>query len=566
MYFQALVFLSLQSLTAAAALSLEQRQAPTGTPIIPCSSLTAPAVPGATVVSLKAAEVHNFTAKTGIQGPQGSPQANQTFPPFSFCDVNVTLTHGNDSLLLEVWLPLTGWNGRFQGTGGGGFIAGTFASAMAPEVVNGYVAASTDAGLRPMSFDGSTIKFDQQLLKNFASLSVHEMAIIGKNLTQAFYGKPPSFSYWNGCSTGGRQGYMEAQRFPEDFDGILAVAPAINWAKFLLSEMWPFAVQNSGAGFIPQCALEALVAKSVAECDMDDGAKDNLISDPQSCRFDASAMMGTNFSCNGTAGKVTQQHVDVYSKILSGPMGDNGTQLWFGFLPGTDPTVLSQAQPFSLASGWFNNLVAKSNVAQSTTMNNIPELFSSSEAQFGVALDTDSPDLTAFRNAGGKMLTWQGLSDQLIPPQGTINYRQKVEALMGGGAAVDSFYRLFFAPGVQHCAGGSGPQPVSVLDTLVAWVETGVPPETLPARTAGSKVTRNLCKYPLTLSYKGTGDIAKADSWNCVDANVTQSETTIGNSSSTSQSENGAWSLRDTNGHVMMLTAGAAVASLLWLI
>ncbi|KAH8890260.1 feruloyl esterase B [Thozetella sp. PMI_491] len=523
MHVNAFAFLSLHGLAAAATARLQPRQAQGTKPVIACASLKAPAVPGATVVSINATEVHNFElpAGGGLAGVPSAPaRENGTATGLSFCDVNVTLTHGNDSVRIEVWLPLENWNGRFQGTGGGGFIAGTFASALAPEVASGYAAASTDAGLRPMSFDGSTIKFDQQLLKNFASLSVHEMAVVGKNLTAAFYGKAPDFSYWNGCSTGGRQGYMEAQRFPDDFDGILAVAPAINWARFVPAEMWPFVLQNSQRDFMPTCVMNAMVAKHVAACDKDDGAEDNVISDPQSCRFDVSTLVGVEVGCNGTTRKVTEQQVDVYKNILAGPTAENGTQLWFGFLPGTNPSALSRQQPFSLASGWINNLVAKSNVAQSVTMTNFSDLFASSEVQFGTILNTDSPDLTAFRNAGGKLLTWQGLSDQLIPPQGTINYRQKVEAMVGDAAAADSFYRLFFAPGVAHCAGGSGAQPVGVLDTLVNWVEKGMAPETLSAKTANS--TRNICKYPLTSRYRGSGDVSRAESWDCLTGSWTR--------------------------------------------
>ena len=521
----------------AAAVQIRGRQVPSASPAVPCASLQAPTVPGATVTSIQAAEVRNFTMPSfGGSGLPGTSNPGNA-APLSFCDVNVTLTHGNDSVRIEVWLPLTGWNGRFQGTGGGGFIAGTFASAMAPEVAAGYAAASTDAGLQPMSFDSTGIQFDQQLLTNFASLSVHEMALVGKNLTQAFYGKPASFSYWNGCSTGGRQGYMEAQQYPNDFDGILAAAPAINWAKFVPSEMWPFVVQNSGGQFIPDCVLDMLIANTIKACDNDDGVQDGIISDPLACQPNTTAMINTNFNCQGSSGKVTQQHVDMYNKILAGPAAQDGTQLWFGFLPGTNTTMLTrQSRPFSLASGWFDNLVAKADVAQRVTMTNFTGLFSSSEAQFGALLDTDNPDLTAFRNAGGKLLTWQGLSDQLIPPQGTINYRQKVEALMGGGANVDSFYRLFFAPGVMHCAGGNGAQPVSVLDTLVNWVEKGAVPDTLPAKTFDAKTTRNICRYPLVQKYSGSGDVNSAASWTCIEGGVRQQQTTAGDVSSSANS------------------------------
>lgn len=497
-------------------------------PAIACASLQPPTIPSATVLSIQAAERRNFTAPSG-GGPAGPPGAGPQ-PTLNFCDVNVTLTHGNDSVRIEVWLPLLpgAWNGRFQGTGGGGFIAGTFGPTLAPQVAAGFAAASTDAGVRPASFDGSGIAFTDQTRINFAFLAVHEMALVGKAVAAQFYGVAPRFSYWNGCSTGGRQGYMEAQSFPEDFDGILAAAPAINWDKFCPAEFWPFQVQSEAREFVPQCVFTALTEANVRACDGLDGALDGLIGDPSVCRFDANSVVGTAVQCNGTSMTISPSQAMIYNRILSGPKDVNGTQLWFGVTPGTDLTFLSGTTPFNLGATWLDTFV--SNTAQTSgrlggnrtlSAQEYINLFkASTSSAFGLLLATDNADLSRLRASGSKLLSWHGLADPIIMPQGTFDYRRRVEAMMGGAAAVDEFYRLFTAPGVGHCGGG-GPSPnnSAVLEVLIDWVENGVAPETLPATTVSNgavTVSRNLCRFPLVAQFRGNGNVNSSDGWTCV--------------------------------------------------
>ncbi|KAI1344217.1 feruloyl esterase B [Xylariaceae sp. FL0016] len=496
-----------------------------------CASLTAPEVSGASVVSITAAE------RRGVQMAFSTTSLD-------ICDVNVTLTHGtaNDKVRIEVWMPLEGWNGRFQGTGGGGFIAGTFGIAMAPAVADGYAAASTDAGLAT-TFDGKSnspngssnaasgtaLGTNTQLLTNFASLSYHEMAIVGKALTKSFYGNAPSFSYWNGCSTGGRQGMSEAQAFPDDFDGILAMAPAINWNQFVTAELWPYAVMNSAQEFPSACVFNALQQATITSCDANDGARDQLIADPAACDFDSQTIVGQSVTCDGATEKITSAQAAVYSQILQGPIAANGTQLWFGLEPGTSPTTLATTEPFSLPATWIQDIVDKGsgNVnISAVNVDTFPDVLQLSETTFADIIATNNPDLSAFKAAGGKLLTWHGLADQLIFPQGTFDYVERVQAAMGGREAVDEFYRVFAAPGVQHCAGGTGPEPSGALDALVSWVENGTAPDTLAASktTMNATVTRNLCRFPMVLQYKGSGDINAADSWACVNSSATQAD------------------------------------------
>ncbi|CAK7198041.1 hypothetical protein SEUCBS139899_000699 [Sporothrix eucalyptigena] len=543
------------------------------TPATGCASLTAPTVANATVVAMQAMPMTAVPVRL----------ANGTVMELSFCDVNVTLTHGaaGDRVRVEVWLPLeeTAWNGRFQATGGSGFEAGLFASALGPAVAEGYAAASTDAGVGitgnfPLQANATTA-LTTQLLTNFASLSVHEMAVVGKALVQQLYGKPAAKSYFTGCSTGGRQGMMEAQRYPADFDGILSASPAINWDRLLAAMLWPFsALQQQfppgGTGeVVPQCVLDAFQGGVLSACDALDGVKDGIIAQPGSCTFDPTTLVGRGIACSNAGGgsgnsstgatsiTITAAHAAVFSKILAGPKSPNGQQLWYGLLPGATADLLASTTqngtaPFGLAATWLNNFVLgletinntfalkkasslplSDKSADTTALANAQaytNVFQQSQQMFDVLIGTDNPDLREFEAAGGKMLSWHGLADQLVFPNGTFDYIQRAMDLLDANA-VDGFFRVFSAPGVQHCGGGSGAVPTDPLTALVSWVENGTAPDTLPAmRTASvlgtnttltgnntsSVITRNLCRYPQMMVYSGSGDGSLAADWQCI--------------------------------------------------
>ncbi|CAK7236715.1 hypothetical protein SBRCBS47491_009732 [Sporothrix bragantina] len=570
--------------TAAATVSAQGTTPATG-----CADLTAPTVANATVVAMQSMPMTAVPVR----------MANGTVMSLSFCDVNVTLTHGNtgDRVRIQTWLPLTqaDWNGRFQATGGSGFEAGLFAAALGPAVAQGYAASSTDAGVGTTgSFpvqNNATAALTMQLLTNFGSLSVHEMAVVGKALVQQLYGQPANKSYFTGCSTGGRQGMMEAQQFPSDFDGILSASPAINWDRLLAAMLWPFsALQQQfppgGTGeVVPQCVLDAFQGGVMSACDELDGVKDGIIAQPGLCTFDPTTLVGRGIACsnNGNSGAssnnsatsitITAAHAAVFSKILVGPISPNGQQLWYGLLPGATPDLLASTTqngtaPFGLAATWLNNFVLgletvnntfalknaqtlKARSTDTTALANVQaytNVFQQSQQMFDVLLGTDNPDLRAFEAAGGKMLSWHGLADQLVFPNGTFDYVQRTMDLLDA-TAVDGFFRVFSAPGVQHCGGGPGAMPSDPLAALVTWVENGTAPDTLPAMrmatvagvnataaangTTASVITRNLCRYPQMMVYSGSGDANLAASWMCtsgpnqkVISQTTASETT----------------------------------------
>ncbi|MGW5606441.1 tannase/feruloyl esterase family alpha/beta hydrolase [Streptomyces sp. NPDC003753] len=471
-----------------------------------------------------------------IQGT-GVLQGTVTDVP-AFCEVTVTLTHPGDGdhAKVRTWLPVSGWNGRFQGLGGAAYLAGDNNVGLATAVKNGYAATTTDAGVGDALDTSWALNSKGQvntaLLKNFASRSQHEAAVVGKEVVDAVYGKRASYSYFTGCSTGGRQGYMEAQRHPTDYDGILADAPAINWDEFEVATLWPQVVMNNEKTYPAPCEFKAFTDAAVRACDPLDGVEDGLVNDASRCDFDPRRLIGAKVVCNGKELTVTAADAAVVRKIWDGPRTPSGRKLWSGVPIGANLAALAgvsdpdangnvKGAPFQVPADWVRLWVAKdpSLDVSKITYSRFTRLFKQSEAEYDKVMGTDDPDLSAFLKSGGKLLTWHGQADQYIPTQGTVQYRQQVEREMGGPKRVDDFYRLFLAPNTDHCGLNGLDGSADGLAALTAWVEHGKAPATLPAtliNADGQTVTRDLCSYPSVSRYKGHGDTAAASSFRCV--------------------------------------------------
>ncbi|MFG2040652.1 tannase/feruloyl esterase family alpha/beta hydrolase [Dactylosporangium sp. NPDC048998] len=478
-----------------------------------CPAVARPQVPGARILTVAVAGHPGGVAFLSDGGHlvTGVP---------AFCDVTVVLTHpgAGDRVRVRLWLPRTRWNGRFQAVGGGGFSAGGSERTLIPAIRGGYAAASTDAGDRTASSGRPDWALDpdgtvnEGLLTNFAYRSVHEMSIVGKQVTAGFYGRPAAYSYWNGCSTGGRQGLMEAQRYPSDFDGIVAAAPAINWDRLTVAQFWPQVVMHDAGVYPTACAFDAFNRAAISACDAEDGVTDGIIGRPERCAFDPGTLVGRTIVCHGRRVRIGQADADIVRKIWDGPRSTSGRQLWYGLLRGTPFTPLAattkspfgprHGAPFPVADNWIKYFLEQRPGFDTSTIGHVgfERLFQRSRARYHAVMGTDDPDLSAFRAAGGKLITWQGLADRVVFPQGTIDYRRRVEAFMGGADATDRFYRVFLAPGVGHCGGGPGPVPIDPLAALVDWVEHGHAPDRLPAATTGAMgrntTTTDLCRYP----------------------------------------------------------------------
>ncbi|MFE6104360.1 tannase/feruloyl esterase family alpha/beta hydrolase [Streptomyces laurentii] len=498
-----------------------------------CSTVTVPAPEGTAVEGVVAVDRPAGTVDVPEITPL--PAAHITDVP-AFCDVTVTLTHPGegDHAKVTVWLPKEGWNGRLQTIGGSAFAAGDYGTGLAGAVKDGYAAATTDAGVKTYldtswALDGKG-QVDRPLLKNFASRSEHEAAVVAKQVIGDYYGKAASYAYFNGCSTGGRQGYAEAQRHPDDYDGILANAPAVNWDEFEVATLWPQVVMNNEKTYPSGCAFDAFNTAAVKACDPLDGVKDGLVENPGRCDFDPRRLIGTTLECEGKQVTITAADAAVVRKIWDGPRTTSGKKLWSGvpvgadlaypFLAGTLPDADGELKgaAFPVPASWVASWLKKQPGFDVSTITyaQFTELFRQSQAEYDKVIGTDEPDLSAFRASGGKMLTWHGQQDQLIPTQGTVTYRQRVERTMGGAERVDDFYRVFLAPGAAHCALTGQTDDLGVLR---AWVEEGKAPTTLTATltdSTGKQVTRDLCAYPKESHYRGHGDPATADSFRCV--------------------------------------------------
>jgi Tannase and feruloyl esterase len=445
------------------------------------------------------------------------------------CRVTAITTHPptGDKVTIWVGIPTSNWNGRFLGTGGGGFLGGMEAGVNQP-VALGYASGATDTGHAggsgSFALDAKG-RLNWQAIRDNAHVGIHDMTVTGKALTQAMYGEAPRYSYFYGCSTGGRQGLMEAQRYPQDYNGIVAGAPAINWPKLMMQSIWGTLQMKVAGDAVPACKLAAATEAAIQACDALDGVKDGVIGDPESCHYDPKALIGTTA---GSCGTFTQADADVIRKIWDGPRNPDGSFLWYGQTRGADIRALAatrgdppKAQAFPFTVDWLKYWITQNPQYDWTTItpDSYERFWDQSLEEFGTVIGTDNPDLTAFRDRGGKAIVWHGLADQLITPDGSIDYYKRVQQEMGGAKKTSQFARLFLAPGVGHCGGGAGPTPYGQLDDLLSWVENGKAPSTLTAarrdRTGAITESRPLCPYPLVAKYKGSGSTDDAANFSC---------------------------------------------------
>jgi len=426
---------------------------------------------------------------------------------------------------VNIWvgLPMQGkWNGRLESEGGGGYVG--LVAEPTKSVQAGYVGVQTDTGHPDPSDPELRGDFGMlspgvpnvDLQKDFAYRSEHLMAVIGKQLAQSFYGQAPAHSYWNGCSTGGRQGLRMAQDFPADYDGILAGAPAIHWDRFQAYQIWPQMVMKELAGGpISSEKKKLATSAAIAACDA---------ANPHVCKYSAAADKNiTRAACNSSDNScLTTGEATAIDRIWNGATDSKGKLLWPGLERGASLDGLAGPKPFGIAvnSPRYWVYFDPNWDWHTLTFANYDQFFQKSVQVVGPLMASDSPNLSAFRARGGKMITWHGLADPLIMPQGTVLYYDSVKKFFGKDYGdVQQFYRLFMAPGVGHCGGGDAPQPVDVFQSVVNWVERGeAPTQILASQTlpGGSTRTRPLCPYPSRAQFSGHGSTDDAANYACV--------------------------------------------------
>lgn len=460
----------------------------------------------------------------------------------NFCNVTVTYTHPgwNDSVNVNTFLPFE-WNGRFLANGGGGFVTGSPQTAMLTMLLGqtqAYAQSNTDGGhtgdpspSNPWPLT-STGNLNWPLLVDFSSSALHDMAVVGKAVIQTFYHTAPKYSYFYGGSTGGRQGHMLAQRYPEDFDGIVGHYPAIYWNRILASMAWPVFMMDRLSYYPPPCELDVITSAAIAECDEQDGVKDGIISHPSLCEFDPESFVGKEASCNGTSRTISSEAATIMRAAWEGPRSSTGEFQWYGYNPGTNISAPGgiaynicdaqgnncTPQPFSIPYQWASYFVKKD---PTYTLRNISheewdEIVHNAVVEFESIIETNDVDLTKLRKSGTKLLNWHGTGDPLIPVNGSSHYYDRVLAQQPDAPG---YYRLFIAPGAVHgFTEGIAPRMESVLTQMVDWVEKGVTPETLFAQgtsTEGVLMKRDLCLYPRVQHYTG-GNFTSATSYTCV--------------------------------------------------
>jgi feruloyl esterase len=436
------------------------------------------------------------------------------------------------AIRFEVWLPLEGWNGRFEGVGNGAFSGAVPYQAMAAALARGYAVGGTDTGHQSSFADATWTQsahgLDTAILADWAHRGMHEMSIKSQQVVRAVYGRSAHHSYFVGCSSGGHQALTEAQRYPQDYDGILAGAPANYWTHLMAGQLWyGLATRVDPVTDLqaPVSKLQAIHDAALQACDAADGVKDGVIENPLACRFDPQVLACKD---QDSAACLSAPQVQALRKIYGNAQGNDGGKIFPGLAPGGEmawPSMSANQVPF--AQTFYRYIVFQNPEWNYATMNFSADV-AYADRHVGAVVNSNDPDLRPFRARGGKLIQYHGWSDPLISPYNSVDYYEAVVARVGGNnpretalAEVRTFHRLFMVPGMNHCRGGDGPDSFDALNALTQWVEHGNAPDKLTAAKLadGRPVrTRPLCPYPQVARYRGSGSTDDEVNFECVRA------------------------------------------------
>ncbi|MDP6580369.1 MAG: tannase/feruloyl esterase family alpha/beta hydrolase [Vicinamibacterales bacterium] len=491
-----------------------------GPPAVSCDSLASLALPNGTITTADAIAPGAFVPPMPPGRSLSEGQARQYGALPGFCRVAATLTPSSDSdIKIEVWMPTEGWNGKLQSVGNGAFTGSLRyggGRSMASGLERGYATASTDTG-----HVGGSAEFGYQhpeKVVDFGYRSVHEMTVTAKQVIGAYYGDGPQYAYWFGCSAGGRQAMVEAQKYPEDYDGIIAWAPGNDWTgRAAASLRVAKHLEAHEDARLSDAKMELLKTAVLKACDAADGVEDGVVGDPERCDFDPAELQ-----CSGADGAdcLTAAQLGTVQMMYSSPENPQTGRPITGVFPGSEAnwtelgwtrsaraTGLDQYRYLTYADpDWtidqfdFDTDIVAAEEGDASTLN---------------ALD---PDLRPFFARGGKLLTSHGWSDAQISPANATQYYQRVVDVVGDEAKVNESFRLFMAPGMGHCAGGEGPNTFDALTVMEEWVEEDRAPDRIIASRSRNGVvdrTRPLCPYPQLAVYSGTGSTDDAANFVC---------------------------------------------------
>src|SRR6516165_6519492 len=475
-----------------------------------CGDLSGLALPNATITAAQTVEAGSFTAPGAA-----SPEGFRTLP--RFCRVAATLKPTIDSdIKMELWLPSTGWNGKFEAVGNGAFNGSIGYPAMMAALTRGYATSSTDTG-----HVGGSANFalgHPEKVIDFGWRAVHEMTTTSKKIIAAYYDAGPKVSYWNGCSAGGRQAMKEAQRFPADFDGIIAGAPGLDWTGRAAQAVRVAQVlEKKDAARLSPADRQLLHRAVVDACDALDGVKDGLIENPTRCTFDPSALL---CKTPGQGGCLTKEQVDTARLMYSTIRNPDTKREIAGVAPGselgwTDMGWTESARATGLDH--FRFLVFGDPTWEVRAFN-LDSDVARADRTDGNIINALDPNLQPFIDRGGKLIQYHGWSDAQISPENSTRYYSRVLEALGGASRVQGSYRLFMAPGMAHCGGGEGPNTFDMVASLEQWVEHHKAPDQIIASHATKGVvdrTRPLCPYPQVATYKGAGSTDQAANFVC---------------------------------------------------
>nr|ADU32682.1 multi-fuction esterase [uncultured bacterium] len=482
-----------------------------------CSDLTQLQLDNGQVTAATLIEAGKFTPPTAPGAPPGVGAGNYANLP-AFCRVQAILTPTPDSdIKVEVWLPADNWNGKYVGIGNGVWAGQLSLSQLADPLSRGYAAATTDTGHSGNGLSADWAVGHPEKLVDFGHRAVHLMTVTAKQAIEAFYGNSAEYSFWNSCSTGGRQGLMAASRYPDDYDAISAMAPANPMTDLMTQSMWASWVNKRSADAQLDPGKLSLIHQAVMnQCDALDGLEDGVIGRPDACTFDPASLVNTS---NG----LTQAQADAMQAIYDGVRASDGSIILPGWPRGAEmqlTALVMGPEPFPVAMSWFKLLVHGDDSSWNwLTMDWSKEIAASRDYGADI-LNVSAETLAPFFARGGKLLLSHGWNDGLIPANNTVKFYGELQT---AGAPQDQL-RLFMAPGMEHCAGGEGPNSFDTLGTLDAWVSTGQAPDRIVATRLSSPnpnaaqlpaMTRALCAYPRVARFDGTGNPAEEGNFSC---------------------------------------------------
>ena len=484
-----------------------------------CDSIAALALPDGKITSASLVAAGAFTLPGGGGPMMGGPGGMAVFKSApAFCRVTATLTPTPDSdIKIEVWMPAENWNGKLVGIGNGVWAGSIGYSAMAEPLARGYATVATDTGHVGAGMDAKFAVGHKEKLVDFGYRAVHEMTVKAKLILAAYYGRKEKLSLWVSCSTGGRQGLMEAYRYPGDYNGISSMAPANPMTGLMVDTLWTgYAAIKDDAHKLSMPKMMAVHKAYIAQCDEKDGLKDGIVSDPEHCAFDPGTLQ-----CKDQPGGdcLTAPQVAALRDIYAGVKNPRtGERVFAGFQPGSEQQLemLSAGpEPFPVATSYLRDLVFANPQWDFKSFDYDKDLVPAYKYGSDI-LDVPSDGFSKFFAGGGKLLLSHGWSDGLIPAPNTVAFYHAMTAKMDPRKAADSV-RLFMIPGMGHCGGGDGPSVVDMISAIDQWTDKGKAPDSIVANNPPNQkpMSRPLCPYPQIAKYKGSGSTEDAANFAC---------------------------------------------------